>query len=202
LILTSRAALLMVIGTAAFSPAASAHDEADWLHGMLDGAVLFFTALEFLLPVLLVALLARRHGLRPVIIQAAALGIGLLIALLSVPVPGDPDAVGLIARGYLVALGLLVLFNLRLHSGLVLMLVLATGMLTGLEARNAVIGDAGAGFASAVGFLSSVICFYLPAALIASLYPEGWQRIVMRVVASWIAAIAAMDIAFMIVRSG
>ncbi len=164
--------------------------------------MLFFTALESLLPVLMVALLAQRHGLRPVIIQAAALGIGLLIALLSFPVPGDPDAVGLIARGHLVALGLLVLFNLRLHSGLVLMLVLATGMLTGLEAGNTLIGGPAAGFASMAGFVSSAICFYLPAALISSLYPHGWQRIAMRVVASWIAAIAAIDIAFMIGRSG
>jgi hypothetical protein len=74
--------LLLVVGAAAFLPAASTHGEADWLHGMLDGVVLFFTALESLLPVLMVALLARRHGLRPVVSQAAALGIGLLIALL------------------------------------------------------------------------------------------------------------------------
>jgi hypothetical protein len=191
----------MVISTAAFSPAASAHDEADWLHGVLDGAVAFFTALEFLLPVLMVALLARRHGLRPVIIQAAALGIGLLIALLSIPVPGDPDAARLIARGYLVALGLLVLFNLRLRTGLVLLLVLAAGTLTGIEAGIALIGDPPTGFVSAVGFVSSAICFYLPAALIASHYPHGWQRIAMRVVASWVAAIAVIDIAFMIARS-
>lgn len=100
------------------------------MHGILDGAVLFFTALEFLLPVLMVALLARRHRLRPVIMPAAALGIGLLIALLGLPLPGDPSAVGLYARGYLIALGLLVLFNLRLHTGFVLVLVLATGVLT------------------------------------------------------------------------
>jgi hypothetical protein len=74
--------------------------------------------------------------------------------------------------------------------------------LTGLETGNAVIGYPATGFAPAVGFVSSVICFYLPAALIASRYPEGWQRISMRVVASWIVAIAAIDMAFMIVRSG
>jgi hypothetical protein len=192
----------MVVGAAAFSPAAFAHGEANWTHGMLDGAVLFFTALESLLPVLMVALLARRHGFRPVIIQTAALGIGLLIALLSLPVPGDPAAVGLYARGYLIALGLLVLFNLRLHAGLVLLLVLATGTLTGLEIGNAVIVDSATGFAPAVGFVSSAICLYLPAALTANLYPEGWHRIAMRVVASWIAAIAAIDIAFMIGQSG
>lgn len=197
-----RSALLLVVGAAAISPAASAHGEADLLHGMLDGAVLFFTELEFLLPVLLVALLVRRHRLRPVMIQAAALGIGLLVALLGLPVPGDPAAVGLYARGYLVALGLLVVFNLRLHTGLVLVLILATGTLTGLEIGSAVIVDPATGFAPVVGFAFSAICLYLPAALIASRYPEGWQRIAMRVMASWIAAIAAIDIAFMIVGSG
>ena len=171
------------------------------MHGILDGAVLFFTALESLLPVLLVALLARRHRPHSTTIQAAALGIGLLIALLGLPVPGDPSVVGLYARGYLVALGLLVLLNLRLPTGLVLLLVLATGTLTGLEAGNAVIVDPATGSAPAIGFLSSAICFYLPAALIASRYTEGWQRIAMRVVASWIAAIAAIDIAFMMVGS-
>lgn len=200
--MASRAVLLLLVGAAVFSPAASAHSEADWLHGIFDGAALFFTALEFMLPVLLVALLARRQRDRSVIIQAAALGIGLLIALLGLPLPGEPFAVGLYARGYLVALALLVLFNLRLHTGLVLVLVLATGTLTGMEAGDAVIVDPATGFATAVGFLSSAICFYLPAALIASRYTEGWQRIAMRVVASWIAAIAAIDIAFMIVGSG
>jgi hypothetical protein len=202
LISARRSALLLVVGAAAISPAASAHGEADLLHGMLDGAVLFFTALEFLLPVLMVALLARRHRLRPVMIQAAALGTGLLVALLGLPVPGDPSAVGLYARGYLVALGLLVLFNLRLPEGLVLVLVLATGALTGTEAGHAVSVDLATGFAPAVGLLSSAICFFVPAALIASIYPEGWQRIAMRVVASWIAAIAVIDIAFTIVGSG
>lgn len=201
MILAGRAALLMLIGTAAFSPAASAHDEADWLHGILDGAVAFFTALEFLLPVLMVALLARRHGLRPVITQTAALGIGLLVALLGLPVQGEPAAMESYARGYLVALGLLVLFNLRLHAVLVLVLVLAAGTLTGIEAGIVLIGEPPTEFVSAVGFVSAAICFYLPAALIANHYPHGWQRIAMRVVASWIAAIAVIDIAFMIARS-
>ena len=66
--------LLLMAGASVFSPAASAHGEADWMHGILDGAVLFFTALEFLLPVLMAALLVRRHRFRPIIIQAAALG--------------------------------------------------------------------------------------------------------------------------------
>ena len=192
----------MVAGAAAFPPAAFAHGEADWSHGLMDGGMLFFSALKFLLPVLMVALLSPRHGLRPITMQAATLGIGVLIAFLSLPVSGDPVAVGLYARGYLIVLGLMILFNLRLHAGLFLVLVFATGTLTGLEARNAVIGHPAAGFAPAIGFASSAICFYLPLALIASLYPEGWQRIAMRVVASWIMAIATIDMAFMVVQSG
>ena len=199
--MATRAVFLLVVGAATFSPAASAHGNADTLHRILDGAVLFFTAIEFLLPVLLVALLARYHGLRSVIIQVAALGVGLLIALMGLPVAGDPSVVGLYARGYLIALGLLVLFNLRLPAGLVPVMVLATGTLIGLEAGSAVIDDPATGFAPAVGFLSSAICLYLSAALIASRYTEGWQHIAMRVVASWIVAIAALDIAFMIVGS-
>lgn len=200
--LASRAALLTVTGAAALSPAALAHGEADWSHGMLDGALLFFTALESLMPVLMVALLGRRHGLRPVIVQAVALGMGLLIALpVFFAVPVDPGAVSSIARGYLVALGLLVLFNLRLHEGLVLMLVLVAGTLTGLEAGNSERGDIATGFAPALGFAASAISLYLPAALVASHYPNGWQRVAIRVVASWIAAIAAIDIALMVGRS-
>lgn len=195
--LASRVVLLLLAGAAAFSPAASAHGDADWLHGALDGAVLFFTALKFLLPILLLALLAWHHRLRPVIIQAAALGFGLLIALLGPPLLGEPSTAALYARGYLVALGLLVLSNLRLHTGLVLALGLATGTLTGLESLDAVKVDPEAGFAPSVGFLLAAICLYLPAALITSRYTGGWQRIALRVVASWIAAIAAIDIALM-----
>jgi hypothetical protein len=190
------------MGAAALSPAAFAHGGTDWLHGTLDGVVQFFTALESVLPVLLVALLARRHGLRFVTIHAAALAIGLLIALLSFPETKDSLADGLYARGYLIALGLVVLFNLRLHDGLVLVLVLAAGTLTGLEARSALLGDPTTGFGPVAGFVFSAICFYLPATLLASLYSRGWPRIAMRVVASWIAAIAAMDMTFMIVRPG
>ena len=202
MILASRASLILVLVAVAFSPAAIAHGEANWMHGMLDGAVLFFTSLQSLLPVLMVAFLARRHGLRSVAIEAAAPGIGLLIALLSLPVPGDPATIGLYARGYLIALGLLVLLNLRLFGGLVLILGLITGAMIGLEAKAVVVGDSATGLAPAVGFVSSAIGSYLPAALIAGRYTGGRQRIAVRVVASWIAAIAAIDIAFMMVGSG
>lgn len=172
------------------------------MHGVFDGAMQFFTSLPSLLPVLMVALLARRDGARHIAIQATALGIALLVALVGLPTPGDPGSIGLYARGYLVALGLLILSNLRLQAGLVLVVVLAAGALTGLEAGNAVTGGPTTGFAPAVGFVASAIALYLPTALIAGRYPHGWQRIAMRVLASWIAAIAAIDIAFMIVRSG
>jgi hypothetical protein len=192
----------MASGAVASSPAAIAHGQADWIHGISDGAVLFFTSLQALLPVLALALLARRRGFQNIAIQTAALGIGLLVAFLALPEPGDPAAVGLYARGYLIALGLLALFNLRLQAGLLMVLGLSTGALTGLEAQAAVIGEPATGFAPAVGFISSAICLHLPAVLIMSRYPGGWQRIAMRVVASWIAAIAAIDIAFMIGRPG
>jgi hypothetical protein len=202
LILASRASLILVLVAVAFSPAAIAHGEADWMHGMLDGAVLFFTSLQFLLPVLMLAFLARHHGLRAVTIEASAPGIGLLVVLLSFPIPGDPTTVGLYARGYLIALGLLVLLNLRLSGGLVLVLGLITGAMIGLEAKAVVVGDSATGLAPVLGFVCSAIGSYLPAALIAGRYTGGWQRIAVRVAASWIAAIAAIDIAFMIVQSG
>jgi hypothetical protein len=130
------------------------------------------------------------------------LGIALIIGLLALPVAGDPVTVGLYARSYLIALALLVLFNLRAHAGLVLVLGLVTGALTGLEFKAVLIGDPATGFSPAVGFIASAICFHLPVALIASRHPHGWQRIAIRVVAGWIAAIAAMDIAFTIGRPG
>ena len=192
----------MAIGTVTFSSTALAHGGADWLHGAMDGAFLFFTALEFLLPVFLVSLLAVRRVSRLVSLEVAALWIGLLTGLWVLPVPADLATVSWYARVYLIVLGLLILFDLRLHTALVLALILATGALTGLEARNAIFDGSAAGLALPFGFVLSAICLYLPAALVASHYAEGWQRIAMRVVASWIAAIAAVDIAFMIDRSG
>ncbi|MCG7911405.1 MAG: HupE/UreJ family protein [Candidatus Thiodiazotropha taylori] len=200
--MAGHAVFLLMVGAAAFSTPASAHGNADTLHQISDGVVLFFTALEFLLPVLIVALLAQPNELRLAIIQAAALGIGLLTAVVGLQIPGDPSALGLYARGYLIVLGLLVLTNLRIPTGVVLVVVLVTGMLTGLEAGEAVNDDPAAGSELIVGFLSSAICFYFSATLVASRYTEGWQRIAMRVVASWIVAIAVLDIAFMSVRSG
>jgi hypothetical protein len=192
----------MVVGAAVCSPAAIAHGEASWMHGVLDGAMQFFTSLPSLLPVLMISLLARHDGAWQIAIQAAALGIALLGALVGLPIPGDSGSTGLYARGYLVVLGLLILSNLRLPAGLVLVVIFAAGTLIGLEAGNPATGGPTTRFAPAAGFVVSAIGMYLPTALIADRYPNGWQRITMRVVASWIAAIAAIDIAFMIVRSG
>lgn len=201
MIAASRAALLAGLWAAAFSPAVFAHGESNWAHQLLDGALLFFTAPASFLPVLLVALLAQRRRPRAVAVQAAVLALGLLAGILALPVAADPAAPGLYARGYLVAIGLLVLLNLRLHTAVVLLLVLVTGMLTGMEAGSAADGGLLGNFAGAMAFVLSAACLYMPSALIADRYPDGWQRIAMRVMGSWIAAIAVIDITFMIVRS-
>jgi len=198
---SNRTGLLIAMSAIVLSPTTLAHGEADWLHGAMDGAVVFFTTLGFLLPVFLVSLLKGDLASRSLSFQAVTLGIGFMVGLWGLPVPTDLANVGLYARVYLIALGLLILFDLRLPIGLVLALLLATGALAGLEARHAIIGSPAPGLALPVGFVLSAICLYLPAALIASRYPEGWQRTAIRVVASWIAAIASIDIAFMIVRS-
>jgi hypothetical protein len=198
-----RAARLLLLGGALFAPAAMAHGEAGWMHALLDGAGVFFTTLQYLLPVLMAALLVRdpRPGLQPVALQLVALGIALGGGLCCLPVGGDPALVGLYGRVYLIALGLLVLFNLRPHAALVLVLILLTGALTGLEARSSVLGDPATGLAAAAGFIFAAVCLYLPVALIAGRHSHGWQRLAIRVAASWIAAIAAIDIAFMLGRS-
>ena len=199
---SKRVALLGAIGATALSSTAMAHGEADWLHAAMDGAVMLVTALEFLLPVFLVSLLAGRRVARFVFLQAAVLGIGLLLGLWVLPGPADLATIGLYARVYLIGLGLLVLFDLRLYAGVVLLLLLATGGVTGLEARSAITADPAAGLVLTFGFVLSAICLYLPTALIASRFGGGWQRIAIRVAASWIAAIAAVDVAFMIAPPG
>ena len=199
---SNRTSLLIAISAVAFSPMTLAHGEADWLHLAMDGALVFFTTLGFLLPVFLVSLLAEHRTSRFFSLQAATLGMGLMVGLWVLPAPADLVNPGLYARGYLIALGFLILFNLRLPAALVLVLLIATGALTGLEARHAIIGSPASGLALPFGFVLSAICFYLPATFIASRYPDGWQRTAIRVVASWVAAIASIDIAFMIAPPG
>ena len=169
---------------------------------MMDGALLFITSIQYLLPVLMIALLVRRVEYPRIALQAAALGIGLLIALSVLPPPGDPASLPLYARGYLIVLGLLVLADLRLHAGLVLILTLGTGGVIGLELKATVIDDPASGTLPTIGFISSSILSYLLAGLFSGVCRLGWQRIAIRVAGSWIAAIAAIDIAFMIARSG
>lgn len=202
MITSRRVTLITTLGAVVFSPSALAHEESGWLHGLTGGAALFASSVQYLLPVVTVALLAGHHGRPPVVLQATTLTLGLLIGLSGLLAPGDPLSLALFARGHLIVLGLLMLADMRLHAVLIVTLCLLTGGVTGLELKVTSIANPWAELLPSVGFVTTAVFIFLIVGLVSNTYRAGWQCIAIRVAGSWIAAIAAIDIAFMIGRPG
>ena len=112
--------------------AAHAHSEADWLHGMSDGAWLFFTSMQYSLLVVVTGLLNLRttHYRIPysVLTFSAGLSIGILLHYTGIKL----TSIQTTANVYLFVLGLVVLFDFNIRSAALASFYLTTGGLLGL----------------------------------------------------------------------
>jgi len=177
--------------------AAYAHGDATWTHGVIDGVLLFAGSLQYLLPVLAAALLARRgpHA----IIRNDALSIvgGIVLGSFVGNAVTDALTVALLARVQLVLLGLIVLADLRLPAIVVSLLCALTGGLVGLEHGVAPLGNLVTDPAPTIGFLLTAAAVFSAAGLVSHCFRTGWQRIAIRVAGSWLAAIGAIYVALL-----
>lgn len=187
----------MLLASAGLPLTAHAHANAGWAHGLLDGAAVFVGTVEYLLPVLAAALLSSREtaSIRCSVCYIAA---GLLLGMFCAYAASDIIVVALIAQIYLSLLGLLVLLELRLPVVIVTLLRFLAGGMVGLELGNSTAGAPLSEPALTLGFIVTAAGMYTATGLIASHVRTGWQRIAIRIVGSWIVAIAVIYIAYLI----
>jgi hypothetical protein len=160
---------------------AHAHGDASWSHGVADGARVFAGSLQYLLPVLAAALIARRGSHASLRNDAFSIVGGISLGMFGGYVVTDALTVVVLARIQLVSL-----------------LSILAGGLVGLEHGVTPSGDPLAGPQLALGFLLSAAAVFTVTGLISHRFRTGWQRIAIRVVGSWLAAIGAIYVAFLI----
>lgn len=176
---------------------AHAHGDAGWAHAAVDGARVFASSLQYLLPVLAAALIARRGSHASLRNDALSLVGGIVLGMFGGYVVTDALTVVVIARIELILLGLIVLIDLRLPAVLVSLLSILAGGLVGLEHGVTPLGDPVAEPKPTLGFLLSAAAVFTAIGLISHRFRTGWQRIAIRVVGSWLAAIGAIYLAFL-----
>lgn len=169
-----------------------AHTEADLLHGMTDGASLFFTSAQYALLVLVTGLMNSRvtqyRTHHSVLIFFAGLFAGILFYYTGIKV----SSMQVIAHVYLIVLGLVVLTDFDIRSAALVCLYLITGMFIGLGLAVDIENGMMKTVISMSVILLAIIVF--SASVTASrLAATGWQRISVRIIASWVAAIAIVS---------
>ena len=177
---------------------AHAHDDASWAHGVVDGARVFAGSLQYLLPVLAAALIARRGSHASLRNDALSLIGGVTLGMFSSYVVTDALTVVILSRIQLILLGLIVLTDLRLPAAIISPLCILAGALVGLEHGVTPLGDPLAEPKLTLGFALSAAAVFTAAGLVSQRFRTGWQRIAIRVVGSWLAAIGAIYVAFLI----
>jgi hydrogenase/urease accessory protein HupE len=183
---------------AAVPLAAHAHAESGWMHGLGDGVVTFLGSVQYLLPVIAAALLAGRQAPRSISDAMLAFGLSVLLGMGWGPLATDARLVEVAGRGWLVVLGLLLLLDSRQPRVLGALIAAVTGVLAGLELVLPVVGRTALSAAEIVGFLGASVLLLAAAGSLSQRCRQGWRRIVIRVVGSWIAAIALMAVAFLL----
>lgn len=170
-----------------------------WMHGVEDGAMLFATSVQYLLPVLAAALLTSDEQRRYFHFSAfIPLAVGIVAGILGHYMLAEMPFSVALARSYLVFLGLLVVLDARFREGIVALLGLVAGLLVGSEFGLTPIGGLLSDPAPTLGFVAAAALLYTVVDLLTHRYRSGWQRIAIRVAGSWIAAIALIYIAFVV----
>jgi urease accessory protein len=179
----------------AWSGPAYAHSLGSRFGDFYGGVLHPLTALEHLLPILALGLLAGQQGPRAarwlLLIFPLALLIGAGLATAVPPIPGVRLANDL----SFAVLGLLVAAAWRLPLALLIVLGALFGLSHGYENGRAITPETAAHlFVLGVAAVGAVATALVGAATIAAAAEAAWPRIAVRVAGSWIAAIGIMMI--------
>ena len=194
----TKRALGLVASTLVLPLEAHAHADAGWTHGVVDGVRVFAGSIQYLFPVLAAALIARRGSGADLRNDLLSLIAGVTLGMFGGYVVTDALTVVVVARIQLILLGLIVLTDLRMSATLASLLTLLVSGVVGLEHGVTPSGDPWNQPAPALGFLLAAAGLFAAAGLVSQRFPTGWQRIAIRVVGSWLAAIGAIYVAFLI----
>jgi hypothetical protein len=175
-----------------------AHGDASWAHAVVDGARLFAGSLQYLLPVVAAALIARRGSRASLRNDVLSLVAGVTLGMFGGHLVTDALSVVVVARIQLILLGLIVLIDLRLPVVIVSLLCILTGALVGLEHGVTPLGDPAAEPALTIGFLLIAAAAFAAGGLVSQRFRTGWQHIAIRIIGSWLAAIGAIYVACLI----
>ncbi len=152
------------------------------------------TALDLAPPLVALGLLAGQNGKaaarRMLLVLPAALILGTGLGGL-LPAPAY---VATINAGSFLVLGLLLALDAALPSALLLGLGAALGLCNGLANGSGMVGGADPVLFLLGSALAGLGAILLPSAVVVSLEAQ-WQRILVRVVGSWLAAVGAMILA-------
>jgi hydrogenase/urease accessory protein HupE len=175
-----------------------AHGDAGLAHGVADGVSVFFGSLQYLLPIIGAALVASRDSKTNVIGALLAVLAGMLLGTIGRYVVSDALSIVLLARSYLILLGLIVTIDMRLPTNVTLAICFLAGALVGLEYGITPLGDPKAEPGPVSAFMLSAALVFSVVAFSLMRYRSGWQRIAIRVAGSWIAAIGTIYGAFLL----
>lgn len=169
-----------------------AHGDAAWTHGVVEGATTFFTALEYMLLGIGAALLASRKSFDVIRIATLFIFAGFLVGLSMRFMVTELTYVTLAARSLLIILGVAILTDLSLPKLSTYLLAFLTGGLMSLEFSLKQLQDPPLEVTNLIGFGVTAIAFFTLSGFYMHRFQTGWQRIAIRVVGSWLAAIGAI----------
>jgi urease accessory protein len=177
---------------------ALAHDLSDRYGAYLGAAIHPLTELDHLLAFVAIGLLAGQQGAPRTWRALAAFLTGLALGLAGAALPGVASgALPAIAGGInllsFTVLGLLVVVAPRLPGASAAAIAALFGATHGFE--NGIDLGGALGVASALGVLTAALAAAGPAAALVNWLTRDWQRIAVRVVGSWIAAIGLLMLA-------
>ena len=177
---------------------ASAHVNADWIHRLGEGMQLQLMTVSSMLIAISSALLVYRHNFRIHALVLGCLLAGMLIALLFATNRSVAPMAITLGHGFILMPSLLVLIHYRLPSILAALVALPGGIFSGLflAARQPELASISS--TPALGILvAAAVCFHF-SGLFARLASRPWHHIAIRVLGSWMFAIALLQLTFLL----
>ena len=177
---------------------ACAHVNADWIHQLGEGMQLQMTTVSSMLIAISSALLVYRHNFRIHALVLGCLLLGILIALLFSTHRSVTPVVMTLGHAFILLPALLVLIHYRAPPILSGFITLPGGIFGGLFVAARQPELASIPSAPALGILvAAAVCFHF-SGLFARLASRPWHHIAIRVLGSWMFAIALLQLTFLL----
>ena len=181
----------LVIGTPL---SAYAHTGTGFLHGFIDGVLYLVTSLQFMMLVIAAGLLPMRGSNASLHFDLIAFLFGIFAgSFIYIPVMEDVTLT-MIVYTTLILLGTIVLIGVGIPRSILCVLHGLTAILLGLQLHVGMREVEAANPVVTLGFIISALILFSLSVLAARSYKTGWQHLSIRVIGSWIVAIASISL--------